>query len=601
MGAAPFVATESGRALALVYLRWQELISPAFDISRRSRTLSSCAAVHETVELADAWVRAQGRTQPNEEPRKAGHGIETLPQVAEEALELLRADRVLRDISEDVTTRIDEWLEFLVKNHRALSQPLVERCRALLALVRAKYAEAALSRLTLLVYSEPKKQSDVLDVCEHLVPELRAIGWSDRALRTAIRTCETAASPKEALDAMHAALSAPAERYVCLVPVTLGDLRLGADYKRGVVELLMSAPEGIQIAPPIARCVVTAFDAVGAARVAHAMATSIVAAVDMFSTKEAAPSGTTVIVSKGAADPSAIDVRPPAVRYRGGYGQKRIEEALDNAISVARTSTDDAVFEAIRHSQRASAIADDEVRFLVLWLGIERLLQGMDGYDSMLSGARQTLPKCIAIAKLRRDVGGMSATLGHAVAQFGEQSLRAIEAIPGLVQDGKVSREKLLSLITGDDAAFRELTSCVYDDDPCLVMWMDELRRALGAQGKAAFGKKVADYLERSRLRTDRQVMRLYRARNRVAHAGKGPQWIADLVRHADFYLSQLIGIVTHGDRSERPVDTLARRVGCYDAFIEYLKSRDTVEPGYLLSPMSLFRDAGGGVGDPGA
>ena len=70
---------------------------------------------------------------------------------------------------------------------------------------------------------------------------------------------------------------------------------------------------------------------------------------------------------------------------------------------------------------------------------------------------------------------------------------------------------------------------------------------------------------------------RIYRARNRIAHVGVGPERVRDLVGHAHFYLTQLIAICVHyGEQSDaRAQDLLSRRMGQYQAFIQLLQRGD--------------------------
>jgi hypothetical protein len=152
-----------------------------------------------------------------------------------------------------------------------------------------------------------------------------------------------------------------------------------------------------------------------------------------------------------------------------------------------------------------------------------------------------------------------------------------------------VDQEKLLSFLLADEAVSRQLTAFFYDKDARLVQWYFHLRKAL-AGGDSA---NIAAYIDASRTRVERQVLRLYRARNSVAHAARGPAWLGELTRHASFYLTNMIAMVLHYREQEpgrAPIDILVTRAGQYAAYLELLRhaSLRATDPLALLRPTSV-------------
>jgi hypothetical protein len=141
----------------------------------------------------------------------------------------------------------------------------------------------------------------------------------------------------------------------------------------------------------------------------------------------------------------------------------------------------------------------------------------------------------------------------------------------------------------GTEEKLRELTVLFYGTSPLLAFRCHELWRALGAGKADSRGGHLADYHERSRERVARQICRIYRARNRIAHVGASPDRVRDLVWHAHFYLTQLTAICVHyGEREDTPAqDILVRRLGQYKGFMKLLKANDasTLTAQCLLRP----------------
>jgi hypothetical protein len=125
--------------------------------------------------------------------------------------------------------------------------------------------------------------------------------------------------------------------------------------------------------------------------------------------------------------------------------------------------------------------------------------------------------------------------------------------------------EKLLGFIIGPDAESRKLTAFFYEASPSVTQWYFRLRKRLYGENGKSIGANVAAYLEESRQRIDWQVVRLYRARNGIAHASALPLWLPDLINHTHYYLTNLIAICVHYREtagSTPSVEILSERAG---------------------------------------
>jgi hypothetical protein len=270
--------------------------------------------------------------------------------------------------------------------------------------------------------------------------------------------------------------------------------------------------------------------------------------------------------------------------------QQRIIRAAWTA-SLSRPA--DALHDALRLRHRAMMAQDADSRLLLLWSSLERLTAGAPGYPNALSAAKELVSHAVALGKLRRDIKDLTEKIGEAVAKEPSQKSKQFVLV-GRKEAGRTEpdRTRVLELLLGTKPDLRQLTDLVYDSAPLLAFRCHELWSAFGSGKPDSRGKSIAEYLERSRARVARQVGRIYRARNRIAHVGAGPEQIRDLVWHSHFYLTQLIAICVHytESRPEQAQVLLLRRAGQYRAIIQLLKVNDpeATTPNALMRPVSI-------------
>jgi hypothetical protein len=561
----------TSRATLLVWQRFAELVDIGAPPGRRPRTLTTRSAAQETAALAHSSLRSGGVTRPSASPEVAGHGIAMLPDIASEALSLLSEDVVLKCVQSQIVDLLRESLEKVRSG--AFSASDLAGLDAYAQTLENSYLVSAFAALGTYLTSRPKHLFDIDRICVNLVSDLRSRGWSDASLAELMQAARAGAtSDLEALDSFRCAVSGGPRAFTCYVAVTVTG---GRDdiHAPGEFEIVDEAPRaaGAASAPkrgPYARVIVAALDARYAAETAFTRVSSVLGAVAIFVRTDVnvRSSIVTVSVDQGKMVTS-VDVRLRLAREPRTAGVGQLRRVAQSALASSRSGASDAVFDAIRHRQRAAEAEDLESRFMLLWLGIERLCLGAGASGKIQESVRALVPRAITLGKLRRDVAALGAAIARAPIDVERRSV-LVEILSLDGAHGGIDLRALLGvLVRGkDDPESRRLTGTFYASDVRLAQWYGGLQKDLSGPTPAS----ICEYLDRSRLRIERQCLRLYRARNSVAHAARGPAWLADLVSHAHFYLTQLIAICVHyRERSAEvaAVQVLVSRAGQYDAF----------------------------------
>jgi len=576
---------EVDRAWLFIVQRLRELFDPTATITRRCPTLNVRLAALEAASLARAHVRAQGVTRPAADPVVAGHGVATLPNVVDEAQQLLSGDVTLKLQQPEAVEPLRAALERVRPSADSLKQADLARLDALNASLSRTYLEDTFRAMEGLLLSKPQRLNDIEAVSIALVADLRSRGWSDERLRSQFKGIAETDEPFEQLQRVREALTCPPKLWPCHVAVSVGPVRgaVGSMPDIEVVDDLANVPRGAPASGTFLRLNVSSVDPHSAAETAYSRVSAILGAIAVFVPYKVGVRSPVVVV-EDVGRRHAINVHPALPLERRVTPPDQVERILRSALRVVSSGMSDPVFDAIRHRQRAMKTDDMESRFMLLWLGIERLIVGTRDYGKVLEAARHIIPKAIALGKLRRDTTALAAAI-DLLGLSGEQRGRLRELTNCSDINRCVDRVGLLRRLLSSEAESRKLTEIFYRKDVRIVQWYWRLSKAMQG-GK---GAKVADYFERSRRRIEWQTLRLYRARNNVAHAIAGPSWLGDLISHAHFYLTQLVAIAIH-HRETAPgrstADILMTRAGQYDSFVELLQSGH----GHALRPEVLVR-----------
>ena len=591
---APSEEPKPARAARLFISRWRELILPTTEVGRRSRTLSALAALDEAADLAASYVRSHGVTSSAASPQFAGHGIATLSEVVAETVQLLSLDPVLRRRRPTITDLVRATLS-RIGTDAPPKQSDVHDLTTTAALIRKTYVADAFVLVSELASQRPKELKQIERICECLVPELRNRGFTDATLLELLDLSLQRAhlDALAAIDELRAQVDLPTREWTCYVGVAADRLWRHLDGHPGLTRApLPSVPHGRPVAhSDHLRLLVRSVDRRHAAAAAKTRVDSILGAAAVFMGDPMVASPIVVVDSSSGLE--AIDTNDSLRReHRSTSGDDQLKRILSSAWLSGNDGVSNAVLDAIRHHERAMSTYDSENRFILLWFGIERLVVGTTDYSTILSSARNIIPPCICLAKVRRDVSALTTALirraRKGLPSAMRQRLRAL-----LTGDGSHRPERqLLERLLGSDDSARELLATFYDHDPRLVQWFTRVRESLGRGS----GQVIAQYLDESRQRIEWQILRLYRARTNLAHAASGPAWLRDLIRHAHHYLTQLIAIVLHYQDLEPQKlasDILLRRARQYAVFLELLRANDrsVADPAVLLDPVRLLRE----------
>jgi len=590
------------RAATLFFERWQEALTTAFP-SHRARTVSASAALDEALALADSFVRSGGVTRASADPAESGHGVGMLPDVASEALAILRNDPILKKRFSARETVLAEAIERL-KAKENVTTELVEQIRALVMSLRERYLEAGFDEAEKLVSEQPKHQGDIERLSGAIVSELRYQGWSDEGLREAAQEAlEQGPDKRSAIPYLRSRTLARDRSFVCFVSVELRGQKLTFPDGQGL-SLVETLPEAKRTGRtvkdgPQVKVSICAPDMAAAAGLAHRRVLSTLGAATIFlpgAGIQVASEVVAVEAEPGMLRAFAVQERLPEEKRRASA--EEITNILASSWRASASPSADPLHDAIRLRHRAMMAADAESRLLLLWSGLERLTAGARGHGGALSAARELTSRAVTLGKLRREIGDLTAVLEQEVAQDPPRQRDLLERV-GSYSDvaGRVhlDRAKVLELLLGSNEKLRELLSVFYEDKPLLVWRFHALWKDLGEGDERKRGDSIAGYHERSQERVSWQVARIYRARNRIAHIGVGPERMRDLAWHAHFYLTQLVAICVHySERGEtRAQDVLLRRAGQYDAMIKLLKADDPIalSTDTLLRPVVLFQE----------
>lgn len=568
------------RSLQLFFERWLEQVKTSF-VPRRARTLAALSAVDELLALAETHVRSGGQTRPSVDPRDGGHGVAMLPDVAAEALDILGSDEILkREYAARRTALMDVIRDLQSKEN--VRPATIEQARSMTGMLRRGYLAAGFRLANELIASGSRAHSDLIVIVDAIVSELRSAGHSDEGLRDAAAARAVAnASSEQPLQALESQVSAPAATFECYVAVSLPQRMPAVPPELVGFSFVEQAPRAASAgramkAGPYLRAEVVAHDAAAAATIARQQSLATMGALKVFvpGSQGDVTSEVVGVVSGGSLHTYEVEERLP--EEARSATDRQLLEILRSSWKVHELRGTDPLHDAIRLRHRALVASDSESRLLLLWSGIERMTSGAAGFNGALSAARDLVSHAVVLGKLRRDIGDLSACFEHHLGKGArrDELLKLVGKQHGNAT--RVDRELFLQYLMGPEEHLRKLVAFVFDTSPLLAFRCRELWKALGSGDPERVGGELAEYHERSRERISRQVARIYRARNRIAHLGASPDRVRDLVWHAHFYLTQLMAICVHyqGDAATAQ-ELLVRRQGQYQAFLRLLKAGD--------------------------
>src|SRR5690606_14739394 len=157
------------------------------------------------------------------------------------------------------------------------------------------------------------------------------------------------------------------------------------------------------------------------------------------------------------------------------------------------------------------------------------------------AAARKLIPGSICLGKLRRDLSSLTAAMDSGIVEDRRTPILDRWGYFHPVQQKRVvDRNKILIALMGEEDSYSDLHQLLLKANMPVICHRARTFRCI-LKPSSERHKRIATHLEQSLVRTERQVLRLYRARNKLAHGGGTPESVYDLIRHANFYLTNLI------------------------------------------------------------
>lgn len=552
------------------------------------------AAVEATT-LAEAYLRSGGKTTPTADPEDAGHNVSTVCDVAQEARLLVRVDPILKATNPNVQVILLAELENFCREKPDVTQAGIMRMRAALAILESTYIQDGWAYLEDLVRASPRKLYEIEDVLCNIIADVRGRGFSDDSIAAAF-----SANDCSSVRTLAAALHGRPQSHRCYLAAdlsaeTTARLRSARLQNLAIATELPAEATGPPPPPgPFVTVEVTAADSRHAASLARSRVEILFGALGVLSHTHVELRSNLVVVEVSGALTSVLTSEVALPKESRRPSRENLQLIIERTWHADAEDTSDPLFDAIRYHRKAVQATDLDSRFMFLWLGLERLVLGSRDHQRVLRATKELLPKTISMSRIRREVGSLAASI-RSIHLPAERKTRLFELVGGGERNaGSVDPVRLLERLLGNEAQSRELTALFYDEDPRLTQWYSRLRKALGNGDEASRGPYAADYIEESNRRVEWHILRLYRARNMIAHVGQGPAWMRDLVIHAHHYLTQLVALIVHY-RAKRlkdsTVEVIAARCGQYDNYISLLRAGDAkaISPKMLLRPSRLF------------
>lgn len=561
--------------------RWRELLTANTPVGRRARTMGTCAAIRETLQLATYARHAEEESLPQT------RGEKMFADVAAEAQEITRHDAALdsnRQLKEAVQAALTPS-EGIPKDH------WISHLASLLARVEGEYVELAEASL-LRPFHGPQPSLVAFEVAlEQLAAHGRALGWSDEGLtHTWQEIAKQHSDPSEQIKQLCSSLREDTRAHTCAVQV---------DLDTASSELFNLPERKINVRNESERaCVeigVMAHDPWAAARTALLRVSALIGAPNIFQDRPNAVWSTSIRVSRGA---NVVDVDVADRILRDHHNPRR--DQIKRIVDVAARSHDqgtDTLYDAVRNHQRALTIEDPESAFVLLWSALERLCANPVRPEPILAVTATLISGAIAFSKVRREVANLSDDLTAYLKATKATGIKWHEVDASVIRPERnvVLHDDILNALIGTKEQARTFCAPFYEDVR-LTQWFFRLRQQLASQSDSAdksLSKRLPKMIEDSRRRTRWQVLRLYRARNFLAHGASHPQWLMDFARHAHYLLTNALAIcLNYASSSGRSAkDILQERCGWLDAYLSLVRLGEprAISTSGMLKPSHLF------------
>lgn len=582
------------RITQLLPTRWNELLGDTTPLDRRAKTLGVCASIRETLQLCRLNVTK------DEEELQGKRGEAMRPDAAKESMLLLSTDRAGK-MNPELTNALNASLKQVSDPNSKAPRHTVAQIQSLYSMLESSYA-ALIDRSASTSFNSNKPSLVAFEESiEQLAMHARGDGWSDMGLIQLLRNAQKEHSDPLAIFSWLAkSISAPPTQYRCGIVVKTVDFDISLLHQPSHrISVVANTTTGGRSA--IVEVIALAHDAWAAARDALMRISSVLGSANIFSANPA------TVVDNGKVSVQVgeehCDIFPTEQLARDPHHPRseQIKAIIELAAhSTTALSTDDSLYQAVRNHHRALETSDIESSFVLLWSGLERMCVSATRPEPALRVTAELVSSALAFSKIRREVSSLSEALTQFLKNQGTAHAHLLRDVaPDVVRADRqvVGHDLLLNALIGSPTDAKSFLLPFYDDVR-LTQWFFRLRRKLcsrsGAADKEELKKTIPTLIRLSKQKTHWQVLRVYRARNGLAHGVDRPLWLSDLARHANYFLTNLLAICINyaSDRTLAPYDVLSERRGWTDAYLELSMAGDSDAlsvPG-MLRPSKLFK-----------
>ena len=568
--------------------RWKELVAPETPVGRRVRTVSLCGALEEVADIAGFAVES-GEEEAGPRPVR---GERMLPDVIDEAVRIAGSDRAL---GQNGGLKEEVLKVFGAAKGQKVTEGVLGHLESLSSYVGSEYVSLSESTMLSEVNSESPSLVRFEIALEQLASHARWLGWSDEGLLQIGASLEAALDdPASAVSSLCKQIAGRETSFPCSVRVNLDESLLELTHMpdKGVELVEMDGGKGLRIS-------VRALDPWAAAKIAGVQVAHIVSSPSVLQKK-----------ASGTADGSSVFVRVNDKEVKID-GNETVPQDLHHPhpdqirkvltlVAGGDGGVADTLLDAIRFQNRASSSRNVETAFVLLWSALERLCSNPSRPGYILTSTADLISGAMALSKVRREVSLISEALTKEVRERGIEGVPMYRIEDKVVREDKeiVAHEAILGAMLEGDEKCKEFLAPFYEN-VLLVQWFHRTKveiAGIGAKpaGPDKLGDTISSLLRNSRMRTNWQVKRLYRARNGLTHGGTRPMFLLDLARHASNFLTNMLGICLNYTESHGmlPRSVLQQRCGWLDTYCGLADSKDprALSARYLHRPSEMFR-----------
>lgn len=552
-------------------LLWDEVLSQSTVDSWQTRTSTIATLIDELLEVA-----AHSEVYP---PAKY-----SLPHLIREIRHKITVDPVIRTKFPIVVELIDvPPTPFEQENHTKALHDLVQRASIARSCLRTYGQTLASETRKCLAAADGRKKEEIHNLTSALASALAAEGYSLAWMRRAASTLLDPSEPDfvNRYDKMIAMMNGDRKPFTCIVGVIVDRGSRGALKQLLGDRLRFGVPPGpLTLAEqdfygraekelPFIQLEIEALDEIVARREAEDKTSALFGTLNLLRpTAKFDIWSSNLLVKSSNATWNAIPLRRfRSLGLRDAVDPESLAKSYSGVAPGLAQKDRDQLTSALQHHRLALSAMTDESRLLNMWIALETLCMRTDG--SIIDAVCSQASASIAGRKIPKLLSAVAAAIA------GNCREKEIEDVSDALPNSTPSRitlrdlfDALLDKKEGEkiEAHYKHISGSML-----LCYRVHQCRQILSRRDS------VVDQLLQHRRNIDWQIRRIYRARNQIAHTGRGPRDLTRLIQHLHSYL----GATLHNllfDLCKHPTWTiptaLSHRVRGYDRYLARLQSQ---------------------------